>query len=150
MSKRKRKITKAEIEKAKAFIETILPKLDAAEQQASELRAELAGDGDGTMERWLIELRDETGIDAAAIYNDMDMQTAWKFTRAAIRKRKAKADPWVIVAVGDCAADRSTLKRHADDPAKPWIEKAERGKYRIKKSRLAEYVQASELEKYRP
>lgn len=58
-------------------------------------------------------------------------------------------DPWVIVAVADCVLNRGTINRHADDPAKPYIEHTDEwGKYRIRKSRLVEYIDPAELEKY--
>ena len=52
----------------------------------------------------------------------------------------ANDDPWVKVRAGDCSRDRATLLRHANDDAKPWIEReGRRGWYRIRQSRLTEY-----------
>lgn len=52
----------------------------------------------------------------------------------------AEADEWVRVRTGDCRRlNKSTLKRHAESEAKPWIEKSGRGWYRIRQSHLNEY-----------
>ncbi|MBL8889136.1 MAG: hypothetical protein JNL67_04110 [Planctomycetaceae bacterium] len=68
---------------------------------------------------------------------------------AAIDRAESASDPWVVVAIADCSVHKSTIGHHAKNIGKPYIEKSgERGKCRIKKSRLNDYVKPSKLQKY--
>ncbi len=51
-------------------------------------RAELAGDGDDSESRWLLELSKETGLDVLQLMNEVSVAGLREFTLAAIRKRK--------------------------------------------------------------
>lgn len=55
---------------------------------------------------------------------------------------------WPLVSQDDCFKDRSTMKRHAEDEAKPFIKKVGRGLYRIHPEYLTQYVREGEIEKY--
>lgn len=119
-------------------------------KRSQALRDELAGEGDNEYGE-LLEMVKATGLDVATL-TSMSCTEYDKWLRAAIRKRKQnESDPWVVVVVGDCALHRNTVNRHADDPAKTYIEHTdERGKYRIRKSRLVEYIDRAEIGKYLP
>ena len=49
-------------------------------------------------------------------------------------------DPWVPVKLAHVIPDRSTMGRHADEPIKTGVSKAGRGNYRIRRSRLGDYL----------
>jgi len=60
----------------------------------------------------------------------------------------APADPWVLVDLSHCKGHRSTFSRAKDDPATTGVQKIGHGKYEIRRSRLAEYLEVRHRSKY--
>ena len=115
----------------------------ARKQKDGETRAMLSGDE--SYIRWLLELREETGLDFDRIENGFTKQALEEITRKAAEKRSSK---WPLVSQDDCFKDRSTMKRHAEDEARPYIKKVDRGQYRIHPEYLIQYVRGGEIQKY--
>lgn len=59
-----------------------------------------------------------------------------------------ESDPWVLVELADCKGHRSTLSRASGDPATTGVRKIRHGKYEIRRSRLAEYLDVRHRRKY--
>jgi hypothetical protein len=78
-----------------------------------QLRAELAGDGDDSPERMLLELRKETGYTVDELYEFAPTGQLMEFVGAAIRKRNAERSQTVRPrqSNGDPAAKRKPGKR---------------------------------------
>lgn len=120
--------------------------LDNMKREDRELRLSLSGDDDDSLHRFLIELRDVTGIDVEKLWDEIPFSDLQAFAKAAVKKRIS----WKTVAVADCVPDRSTLSRHANDPAKPYIRKSKKpGCYEIDENFLHLYVDERHLNKYR-
>jgi hypothetical protein len=116
------------------------------QQYQQELDAIVMAFADGELDyhRLEIELYRATGISVDRLL-ELRVPDFWAYARAELNRR----NPWVAVAVADCAVGRSTLSRHADDPTRPDIKAAERGKYLIRQSSVEKYVKPERLEAYR-
>lgn len=130
---------KAEIEAGADSKALWLQLLEIHFDELKSLRKELSGDGDDSIGRELLELYQETGIDALTL-QEMEASEVEKYLRAAIRKRKAQARQWVYFDKSDAWCDRSKLSRHAKDDKKPHVERVSRGQYRVWESHKNEYL----------
>lgn len=108
-------------------------------KQRADLRGELSPD-DASELRWLLELREETGLNIDRLQDGFTLQGLEEITKAAIGKRKAKLK-WHVVKVADCKASRSSLKRDADNPDFDYIRHTNRqGYYLIREDWLHAYT----------
>ncbi len=60
----------------------------------------------------------------------------------------ATIDPWVLVELADCKVHRGTMGNHAKSPETTGVRKTGHGKYEIRKSRLADYLEVRHRQKY--
>jgi hypothetical protein len=88
------------------------------------------------------QLLGELPVADGVAVDDIDPKAEAKTITGLIGKLLAtESDPWERVRTRDCIQDKSTLSKHASDPAKAWIKHGPRGWYDIRKSRLPDYLE---------
>jgi hypothetical protein len=156
-TKQARRITLRDIEKMppdeqQKHLEQYLPEFFALRdefqrQQAiqEQIRAKLAGDGDGSRERFLLEMRELTGLDFNELAEEMPLTEVYAIAKAALRKRES--ENWVPVAIEDLRHDKAGLSRYAAK-ANSGLRRKGRGEYLVHRNRLAFFVKPISLNKY--
>jgi hypothetical protein len=110
-----------------------------------KIRAELAGDGDDSFERFLLELRELTGLDFTQLSQQMAENEVYAIAKAAVRKREA--ENWIPVALDDLRHDKSTHSRYAKKPSSG-LRSVGRGKFLVHRDRLSFFVWPDRIRKY--
>lgn len=135
-----RPATNTELERIRKRDEKILADLDKVNAVFAEIekrkreRGELAGDGDTSIERTIIELHELTGMNAAELWESAPHEVD-KFVQAGIRKRKAanKSD-WLENSTKGWANEFDVSERTITgwfNKGFDFIKKVKHGRYRI-------------------
>jgi hypothetical protein len=135
------KISKAMLAEAKEIADLF----ERYEAPKRKIRAELAGDGDDSFERFLLELRELTGLDFTQLAEQMPEDEVYAIAKAALRKQEA--ENWIPVAIDDLRHDKSTRSRYAKDPSSG-LRSVGRGKFLVRRDRLSFFVREDRLKKY--
>jgi hypothetical protein len=107
------------------------------------LRAQLAGDGDDTVERTCLELHEETGLNINELL-DLPAREFRRVLSAAIRKRDSRN--WILVHKDHLLGVDSTLSRAAEKGDE--IRRIRHGRYEVRIQFLSAWIKKDNLETY--
>jgi hypothetical protein len=113
---------------------------ESIRSRQSQKRIELTGDHDDSLERYLLEMRQITGLSINELQDGFTVEGLDRWRQAEIRKRSRESDHWIEFNPDESFKHRSTISRDAQNPDLPHIEKARRGVYRVRASRKGDYL----------
>jgi hypothetical protein len=120
-------------------------RLIAAVEQVTQLRSRI-GSGDSSLERTLLELHEETGLNILEIGN-LPAREFQRILKAAIRKRDSRN--WIPVATEHLRNERTRLSRMAKTPNESGLRRIVHGQYQVRKDKLGLLIKPSALNLYR-
>jgi hypothetical protein len=117
----------------------------AAVDQAAQLRSQI-GSGDESLERTLIELHEETGLNIVELAN-LPAREFQRILKAAIRKRDSRN--WIPVEIEHLRNERTRLSRMAKTPNESGLRRIVHGQYQVRRDKLEKLVKRAALNLYR-